>query len=274
MASHATIGQDITTGFQNVAQTEDPHFYINLLDVAEELDFVRESKRHMLALLNVQAGQAILDIGCGVGHEAQRLARLVGTYGRVVGVDRNEPLLAEARRRAAGLDLPLDYLLGDGHALDFHVASFDACRAERVFMYLADPVQTLGEMIRVVRPGGRILIYDFDLEAFMVHGADHDITRRLVRLLADSMPNGWMGRRLPALFREAGLVEITVRTGIADHPFPHFKRIFGGIVDKAQATGMVSTIEAAAWWQALAQADQAGSFFAAVPSFIVCGQKP
>jgi len=65
----------------------------------------------MLELCPPQVGQHILGVGCGLGHEVRRLSQLTGPGGRVVGVDKNVAMIAEARSRNAEASLPVDYIL-------------------------------------------------------------------------------------------------------------------------------------------------------------------
>mgnify|MGYP001356985737 CR=1 FL=1 len=264
---------DITSGFQQVTQRSSEQFFLDFLDRADTLAFVKAAQGHMRALLNIQTGQRILDVGCGLGHEAQRIARLVGPGGAVVGVDKSEALVTEAQRRSELLDLPLAFETGDALALDFANDTFDHCRMERVLMFLADASQAIAEMARVVRPGGRIALFEFDLDAFMINGADKWLTRRIVHLFADSMPNGQLGRRLPALLREAGLTEVTSVPLLCEHPFVHFQGVFAGSVSKAVAAGDLTQAEADAWWEDLNNAMTASSFYAAMPGFVVAAKK-
>ena len=109
------------------------------MDLANEMASVQACKRRMTALLQPQVGQRILDLGCGAGDDARALARLVAPGARVVGVDNSEVMLAEARRRAVGLCLSLEYRLGDAERLELPDETFDAARSERTFMHLEAP---------------------------------------------------------------------------------------------------------------------------------------
>ena len=73
----------------------------------------------MAELLAPQPGDHLLDAGCGAGADVFALAALVGPTGQVVGVDRSAVMVAQARERAAGSGLPVDFRVGDITALDF-----------------------------------------------------------------------------------------------------------------------------------------------------------
>lgn len=67
-------------------------------------------------------------------------------------------MIAEAQRRTVGLGLPVTFMQGDAHHLDFPDGTFDGCRAERLLQHTADPQAVLAEMARVAKPGARVVI--------------------------------------------------------------------------------------------------------------------
>jgi ubiquinone/menaquinone biosynthesis C-methylase UbiE len=153
-----------------------------------------------------------------------RKPQLVGATGCVVGLDKSEPLITEARRRATGLSAPLTYQVGDAQHLDFPPQGFDVCRTERVLMYVDNPQQALDEMLRLVRPGGMLVFFEFDYDGIVVDAPDQAFTRRLVRLVADSVPSPWIGRQIPRLLRERGVQAITVIPHMILTPYAMYHR--------------------------------------------------
>jgi SAM-dependent methyltransferase len=100
-----------------------------------------------LALLPPVDGLRCLDLGCGEGHNTRLLA---ARGARVVGLDISEIFVAAARTAGGGVR----YVVGDGAGLPFAPASFDAATAFMSLMDVADPEGVLGEVARVLRPGG------------------------------------------------------------------------------------------------------------------------
>ena len=88
--------------FTDIDRSADPGGFVQVLDALTALDFIRAYKRRTFELLDLQPGDRVLDLGCGTGEDVQELARLVGPSGRVVGVDRSETVIAEARERVLG----------------------------------------------------------------------------------------------------------------------------------------------------------------------------
>ena len=102
-------------------------------------------------------GGSALDIACGSGKLTADLARLTGARGRVVGLDFSPQMLEVARREHPRLE----FLEGDALNLPFEDASFDASTIAFGLRNLADPVRGLREMLRVVKPSGRVVVLEF-----------------------------------------------------------------------------------------------------------------
>ena len=100
-------------GFQATDQSADTEAIFGWLDRMNGSPLILQVKRRMLEVCPVGEGDQVLDVGCGLGHEVFRLAELVGPHGRVTGIDANSAMITEARRRAAGLTLPIAFEVGD-----------------------------------------------------------------------------------------------------------------------------------------------------------------
>jgi demethylmenaquinone methyltransferase/2-methoxy-6-polyprenyl-1,4-benzoquinol methylase len=105
-------------------------------------------------------GQRALDVCCGTGDLALELERRVGPGGEVVGVDFSEPMLDEARRKAAERGSKVRYEQANALSLPFADASFDATTVGFGVRNLVDLGAGIGEMARVVKPGGRVSILE------------------------------------------------------------------------------------------------------------------
>ncbi|MGZ7023587.1 MAG: methyltransferase domain-containing protein, partial [Ilumatobacteraceae bacterium] len=110
--------------------------------------------------LRASAGESILDLGSGPGFLACELAQEVGATGRIVAVDISSDmnLIASKRIAAAGLGDRVEILEGDATALAFADATFDAAVSMQVLEYLAEPDAALDQLVRVLRPGGRLVV--------------------------------------------------------------------------------------------------------------------
>src|SRR5271165_2812956 len=123
--------EDITR-FTAVDHTQEPDFFRRFLDEGNKIPDIVSSKPIILSGLRLSGGERVLDLGCGLGDDTFEIARVVGSRGRAVGVDVSETMILEARRRAASLDLAVEFEVGDAQALRFDDGAFDACRTERM----------------------------------------------------------------------------------------------------------------------------------------------
>jgi ubiquinone/menaquinone biosynthesis C-methylase UbiE len=121
---------------------------------------LQSSHKRLAELLT--PGMAVLDVGCGTGAITRGIAEAAAPNGRVIGLDPNEDLIEEARR-----------LHGDVRGLTFEVGNvydlpyrneFDIVTAARVLQWLADPHLALRQMMTAVRPGGGIVVLDYNHE--------------------------------------------------------------------------------------------------------------
>ena len=166
--------------------------------------------RASLAALAPQRGERALDVGSGLGQFARELARATGT--RVVGVERSPEQLARAEALAheAGEGGLAEFRAGDALALPLtpgEWGSFDLAHARFLLEHVPDPAAVVAQMVRAVRPGGRVVISDDDHDLLRVHpeppglrAAWEAYQRSYDRAGHDPL----VGRRLPALLAAAG----------------------------------------------------------------------
>jgi ubiquinone/menaquinone biosynthesis C-methylase UbiE len=259
----------------SAATAADPGFAIRFLDAGNALPGIRALKPVMLEQLALRRGMHVLELGCGAGDDVRSFARRVGAGGHVLGIDSSPALVAEAARRSQGRSLPVEYRVGDALALDVPDDSFDRVRIERLLMHVdGPPEQVLAESARVLAPGGRIVVFDFDWDALVIDGAARELTRRIVRSHCDAVPNGWVGRELPRLLRDAGFERVAAMPHGVELPYDVFGWLLSGHLDEAIASGHFAPGELIAWWDELDRARDEGGFFAALLGFTVVGTKP
>ena len=112
----------------------------------------------------LEAVHVALDVGAGVGHWGRLLLPHLAPDARVFGIDREDTWIREAHRRAeqAGLADRLSYRLGDAERIPFHDGTFDLVTCQTVLIHVPDPRAVLREMMRVLKPGGRVAVAEPD----------------------------------------------------------------------------------------------------------------
>jgi SAM-dependent methyltransferase len=203
-------------------------------------------------LPSLAAGMRLLDVGCGPGTLTVDLARRVAP-GEVVGVDVSREVVDEARAHAAEAGVANVSF----EAVDFRTmegGAFDVVHAHQVLQHLQDPVDALGHMRRLARPGGVVAARDSVYSSF-TWAPDEDRLRRWLEIyLAVTARNGAdadAGKRLLAWAHRAGCTDVRYST----------------------STWTFATPEDRAWWGELwadrtvgsALAEQAVEYGAATP---------
>lgn len=117
--------------------------------------------RRIVALTGARPGDCVLDVGCSGGYLARKLADAVGPAGRVVGVDPSKTAIAYAQRHAGP---GMSFTTGAAQDLPLLDSSFDAvtCTLAMHHIPARKRADAFAEMHRVTKPGGRLLVADFD----------------------------------------------------------------------------------------------------------------
>jgi SAM-dependent methyltransferase len=169
----------------------------------------------------ISSGLTVLDVACGTGVLAREAMGRVRPGGAVVGLDRNEGMLAVARRTSPGIE----WKQGEAESLPFADERFDVVVSQFGLMFFDDRVTALKEMWRVLRPGGRLAVTVWDaLDRTPGYAAMTALLQRLFgEKIADALRAPFIlgdPEALLSLFTEAGIpnAQIETRDGTARFP--------------------------------------------------------
>jgi SAM-dependent methyltransferase len=262
--------------FSAVDAEPDAATLVAALDEQASMPAIQRLRATTIELLGVRLGQRVLDAGCGTGDLARSVARIVGSAGCVVGIEASTAMLAEARRRVDTDRTAVDLRHGDICRLELGDGTFDAAVSERVFQHLARPADALAELVRVTRPGGRVAVIDTDWGMHAVEGADPTLSAAVVDAWRANAANGTAGRRLPALFADAGLRDriVVAESVTSTDPRRPEMQPFPAMAANAERCGAIRPGDASRWLRQLSDAGRQGRFFWALTMFAIAGLVP
>jgi ubiquinone/menaquinone biosynthesis C-methylase UbiE len=169
----------------------------------------RAIKRRVLEHAVIAGGEEVLDVGCGTGTLAIAALRRAPDL-KMTGLDADAAILARARRKAAAAGLEIRFDEGRSTALPYPDKSFDLALSTLLFHHLPDDAkhQTATELVRVLRPGGRMVLGDL--------GRPQDPLMRIAVLATVQLLDGFattslnVRGELPDVLAGAGLESVTV----------------------------------------------------------------
>jgi len=153
MSSGRLAPSEVRSMFDRIAPRYD------LMNQLMSLGLHRRWRRRAAQAADLAAGDRALDCCTGTGDLAFLLAERATPAGEVVGIDFSEQMLGEARHKAKGEPSPI-FALADATDLPFEADSFDAATVAFGIRNVPDTARALGEMARVVRPGGRVVVLE------------------------------------------------------------------------------------------------------------------
>ena len=171
-------------------------------------DAVRR-RRLVRGALAATASERILDVGCGPGFYCAELLQDVGPNGSIVGLDNSPQMLTLAGRRCEGHD-NVEFLHADAIELPVEDASFDGATCVQVLEYVPAVAVGLAELYRVLRPGGRVVVWDVDWATVSMHSADPGRMDRVLSAWNEHLAHPCLPRTLAATMRSVGFQDVTM----------------------------------------------------------------
>jgi ubiquinone/menaquinone biosynthesis C-methylase UbiE len=268
--------ETIVSDFTDAAKHHHTKDLADYLEYVNNIPEIRGMKERSYRYLALREGDAVLDPGCGSGYDAIRMAGMVGREGKVLGIDLNEHLLSIARENAKGRDLPVSFEVQDISRLDLHDESFDAIRIERTLQILKDPGRVLDELVRVLKPSGRLVAVEPDWDTLVIDPGSRETEEAFFRFCNDQFPDGSTGRKLYRYFKERDLREVRVYAEpLLIHDFePVFHLLnMKQFLPAAVKQGVIGHDALALWQHEMKSASDDGQFTFAGLFFVATGRK-
>jgi SAM-dependent methyltransferase len=236
-----------------------------------------EQRAGVVAALAPRPGERVLDVGVGPGFLAAEIAAVVGAGGRVCGIDVSSDMLAVAARRDPGAGAArLELELAGAEAIPYPDGSFDAVVSTQVLEYVPDLGAALGEIHRVLTPGGRVLVLDTDWDSLVWAAPEPELMARVLvaweEHLADPHLPRTLGRALDAAGFTVGRPSVVPLLDVGD-PDRSFSGILIGLV-AAFVTGRNGLdAETVARWEA-SMRDLGDDWFFSLNRYVFLATRP
>jgi arsenite methyltransferase len=240
-------------------------------DAARRRRLVREA-------LGTQPGDRVLDVGCGPGFYCLEIAEEVGPDGLVVGIDSAAPMLELARRRCEAFD-NVSFKHGDIMSIPVEDESFDRAICVQVLEYIEPATGALSEIMRTLRPGGRVVVWDIDWGTVAWHSTDPAGTEQILKAWDHHLAHPTLPRSLAPRLREAGFEEVEANGHVFStistlDPDTYGAAIIPLIASYVTTNQLIDENAVAAWVDDQRSLSDRGEFYFASAQFCFSGVKP
>jgi ubiquinone/menaquinone biosynthesis C-methylase UbiE len=227
-----------------------------ILEAMSTLPAFRDARRWVLQNVGLSQGSSVIEAGSGIGASLPDVLAIVGTNGRIVGVDPTLAFVDSARSRAGGLGASnARYDVGDIRSIPAGEGEFDAAFCDKVLIHAGPAHAALAEMARVTRGGGSVGAIEW-LPFFVVSSTRPDTLDAFNTIFKNAVYDYFVSSNLARHFQAAGLTNVRTEAFLAHtdrldaHPFwrafivhqmPMFIHV--GLIEEATAHAFLADIE-------------------------------
>jgi ubiquinone/menaquinone biosynthesis C-methylase UbiE len=177
-------------------------------------EFINHVKQESYKILNFNNQDVILEIGCGNGYDSIELAKKVlPTKGRVIGLDVDLDLVETSKKNAhTAACTNIEFIVGDAEKLPFEDNYFSIIRAERVFQHLKNPLIVFKEALRVLKPGGQLVLVETDWPGMNIYLKDLSLEEKIIHTLTHKLlVNGNASRTLLSYYIDLNVSNVEMK---------------------------------------------------------------
>lgn len=177
-------------------------------------EFINHVKQESYKILNFSNQDVILEIGCGNGYDSIELAKKVlHSKGRVIGLDVDVDFVETSKKNAHTASCSnIEFVVGDAEKLPYADNYFSIIRAERVFQHLKNPLTVFNEALRVLKPGGQLLLIETDWPGMNIYLKDFSLEEKIIHTLTHKvLVNGNASRTLLSYYIDSNVYNIKMK---------------------------------------------------------------
>ena len=238
-------------------------------------EIIKQRSRTLDALA-LQAGEQVLDAGCGTGLLLEQMAQSIGDNGRAVGVDFSPDMLEVADQRCHGLS-NVELQQGSIESLDFESEIFDVVSCTQTLLYVKQVETALAEIHRVLKPHGRVAILETDWRGVVFNSQDNAMTRRILDAWDEAVKSPNLPVKMGKLLRQLNFSAIRVEaipiinTSFTENNFS--SSMLEWFTKNALKKAAISQQESDQWLQQVQQLAQQNAYFFCVNRFLFTAVK-
>ncbi len=246
------------------------------IEAYEDMFRWRPQMAPLLAPAEIDEGHVVVDYGCGPGMLALELARRVGPEGHVHAVDINELFLARAAEHAEreGVRDRITFHRIEKDALPLVDESVDRVICKNVLEFVDEPVSTLRDFRRVLRPGGLVHATDSDWGMLVVEPIGPERLARVFDAASIAYRTPLIGRKLHGLMRSAGLGDVRVAVLTGPDTKGHAAPILLNMAKYARESKRLDEKEIDRFVEDVKRAIEERTYLLVLPQFLVTGAAP
>ncbi len=234
----------------------------------------RKVNQALCERISPQPGEHWLEVGSGSGTICRMLASHLMPGGSITGVDISRAFLALANQLARDAHCAdrIYFQQAEAENLPYPDGVLDGVFAARLLLHLAHPLSALREMRRVLKPGGRLVLMDWDFGTVAVDHSDRKLTRKILDWRCDHRGgDNWSGRRLYGWMKESGFhfPRVSPFVSVAQDRENSLTQSLYRAAEAARQDGAISIEEQAAWVRELDERLAQGVFLAFITYLVV-----
>jgi len=233
-------------------------------DLAYQSPGIVNQRLRTLNALAINAGDKVIDIGCGTGLSLREIALAVGKNGQAAGLDPSQDMLDIAADRCAGLP-QVNMQRGTLDDLEEPAEKFDAASMVQVLRYIKNVPDALERAHALLAPGGRLAVVETDWNGTVLSSDFSDLTRKILAAHDDDAPSANLPTILTGILKSAGFSALNVEavplleTSWSEGTFSF--SMFPKFANLAVKLGAISQDESENWLNDLHSKNESGDYF-------------